>query len=419
MPKISRELSAIAVANLKQNGRYMVGGAVGLHLRVAFESRSWILRATVNGKRCDIGLGSYPGVTLATARKLANKHHDDIANGVDPIGAKRAKASAQREERAKAKTFEQCAELYFAAQAKKWDKANPKHVAQWKSTLENYAYPVLGKMPVAAIDTDHVLAVIEPLWATKTETASRLRGRIEKILGWAAFQKLRSVENPARWANHLATHLPMRSEVAPVIHHASLPYHDLGAFMVDLRKRDGISARALEFAILCCSRSGEVRGATWAEFDLDRALWKIPADRMKAGIEHVVPLSAPAVALLRAQAALPVLAGVEGPRYVFPAPRGGALSDAAFKAVLKRMDRGDLTQHGFRSTFREWAGEVSKHPREVVEHALAHQLADKAEAAYQRGSLLPKRVVLMADWAKFCAMVPTGIASIARLDQAA
>lgn len=413
MPKKSKELSAIAVANLKSvvtsNGiktRFMVGGANGLHLRIVDEAKSWILRVTIKGIRRDIGLGAYPGVSLSTARKLANQHHDLIAQGIDPLAERRAKLEAARAEKLKAKTFRECAEAYIAAHRGEWK--NPKHAAQWSSTLETYAYPVFGSKLVEKVDTNLVLEVIEPLWTTKTETASRLRGRIEKVLGWATFRGFREGENPARWKDHLDHHLPLRSDVRKVKHHASLPYSEIGGFMVDLRKREGASARALEFAILCASRSGEVRGMTFGEVDFDRRLWTIPADRMKAEREHVVPLSDAAVAILQAQRASPPVDGHDGPDYVFPAPRGGALSDMALTAVLKRMDRAGLTQHGFRSTFREWAGEVSKHPREVVEHALAHQLADKAEAAYQRGSLLPKRVLLMKDWANFCALAPTG-----------
>jgi integrase len=384
----------------------MVGGANGLHLRIVGEAKSWILRVTINGKRCDVGLGSYPAVTLSTARKLANQHHDLIAQGIDPLAERRAKVEAAQAEKLKAKTFRECAEAYIAAHQSEWK--NAKHAGQWTATLETYAYPVFGSKAVAKIDTNLVLEVIEPLWTTKTETASRLRGRIEKVLGWATFRGFRQGENPARWKDHLDHHLPLRSDVRKVKHHASLSYGEIGAFMAELRTRDGTSARALEFAILCASRSGEVRGAIWDEIDFDRRLWTIPADRMKAEKEHVVPLSDVAMAVLRAQRALPPVEGHDGPAYVFAAPRGGALSDMSLTAVLKRMGRAGLTQHGFRSTFREWAGEVSKHPREVVEHALAHQLADKAEAAYQRGSLLPKRIALMNDWAKFCALVPTG-----------
>lgn len=407
MPRKARELSAVAVSNLKAirtesgglKSRFMVGGAEGLHLKVGERSRSWILRVTIGGARRDIGLGSYPGVTLATARRLANEHRDRIAQGVDPIAERRA-AVAARSDRLRAKTFRECAEAYIAAHRAEWK--NAKHAAQWESTLKTYAYPVFGSTPIHAIDTNLVLEVVEPLWTTKTETASRLRGRIERVLGWATFRGLRQGENPARWRDHLDHHLPLRSDVRKVRHHASLPYGELAEFMSDLRAREGTSARALEFAILCASRSGEVRGATWDEFDLDRRLWTIPANRMKAEREHVVPLSDAAIAILERQRPLPPTEGYKGPTFVFAAPRGGAFSDAVFRALFQRMGRDGLTQHGFRSTFREWAGEISGHPREVVEHALAHQLADKAEAAYQRGSLLPKRITLMADWAKYC-----------------
>ena len=237
------------------------------------------------------------------------------------------------------------------------------------------------------------------LWHAKTETASRLRGRLESILDWAAFRGYREGENPARWKGHLEHELPARSKVQKIEHHAALPYAELGAFMVELRKREGLSARALEFAILCASRSGEVRGATWAEIDLPGRIWTVPAERMKAGKEHRVPLSDEAVKLLEA---LPRIVGND---YVFPAPRGGQLSDMALTAVLRRMERGGLTQHGFRSTFRDWAGETTAYPREVCEHALAHKLADGVEAAYQRGDLLAKRARLMADWARYCGTV--------------
>ncbi|USU08841.1 integrase arm-type DNA-binding domain-containing protein [Sphingomonadaceae bacterium OTU29MARTA1] len=412
MPRKAKELSALAVANLKPvispsgsvRTRFMVGGADGLHLRIVGQSRSWILRIMVNGDRRDIGLGGYPGVTLATARKLANEHRDQLARGIDPLADRRAKAEANRIEKAKAWSFQDCADAYITAHRGEWK--NPKHAAQWSATLETYAYPVFGSRPVAAIDTHLILAVIEPLWATKTETASRLRGRIEKVLGWAAFRGFRTGENPARWKDHLDHHLPARADVRKVQHHASLHYNQLAQFMADLRKRDGISARALEFAILCASRSGEVREATWAEFDLERRLWTIPTERMKADREHTVPLSDAAICLLKDQLATPRPKDYDGPLYVFHAPRGGAFSDSVFRALFERMGRTGLTQHGFRSTFREWAGETTSHPREVVEHALAHLLADKAEAAYQRGSLLPKRKSLMADWADFCSKLP-------------
>lgn len=400
MPRKAKELSALAVANLKPivstdgktKNRFMVGGADGLHLRIIGDARSWILRVTIGGKRRDVGLGSYPGVTLATARRLANVHRDTIAQGGDPIADRRSKAENQ-------KNFKECAEAYIASRQSEWK--NAKHAAQWTSTLATYAYPILERVAVNSIDTALILRVIEPLWATKTETASRLRGRIEKILGWATFRGYRSGANPARWKDHLDHHLPSRGDVRKVKHHTALPYSELPSFMNDLRHRKGTSARALEFAILCASRSGEVRNATWQEIDMPRALWTIPAERMKAKREHVVPLSKAAIAILEVQKPTDT-EKIDPSSFIFPATHGEAFSDAVFQALFKRMELSHLTQHGFRSTFREWAGEVSDHPREVVEHALAHQLADKAEAAYQRGSLLPKRVALMDDWSKYC-----------------
>lgn len=397
MAKKAKELSALAVQRLKEPGRYAVGGVDGLHLRIVGESRAWVLRIKIGDRRCDIGLGPYPEVSLANARDAAREHRKKVRDGIDPLQERQQARAALRVERTKSKTFKDCAEAYVEAHKAGWK--NDKHIKQWSATLETYAYPKLGALPVAAIDTALVQEVLRPIWGTKTETASRLRGRIESVLDWAKVNGYREGENPARWRGHLDKLLPARNKVQKVEHHAALPYAEIGAFMVDLRKRDGISARALEFSVLCASRSGEVRNATWAEFDLVGKVWTVPGERMKAGKEHRVPLSDAAVALLKA------LPRVKGSDHVFPAPRGGALSDMALTAVLKRMERNGLTQHGFRSTFRDWAGETTAYPREVIEHALAHQLKDKAEAAYQRGDLLTKRARLMSDWAKFCATV--------------
>jgi integrase len=397
MAKKAKELSALAVSRLKEPGRHAVGGVDGLHLRIVGESRAWVLRIKVGDRRCDIGLGPYPEVTLANARDAAREHRKKVREGIDPLQERQQARASLRIERAKSKTFKDCAEAYIEAHKAGWK--NAKHEKQWTATLETYAYPKFGSLPVASIDTGLVQDVLRPIWATKTETASRLRGRIESVLDWAKVNGYRDGENPARWRGHLDKLLPARSKVQKVEHHAALPYAEIGAFMVDLRKREGTSARALEFSILCASRSGEVRGAKWDEFDLPGKVWTIPGDRMKAGKEHRVPLSDAAVALLEA------MPRVKDSNYVFAAPRGGALSDMALSAVLKRMDRSDLTVHGFRSTFRDWAGETTAYPREVIEHALAHQLKDKAEAAYQRGDLLTKRARLMDDWAKFCAKV--------------
>ncbi|MBU7587939.1 MAG: integrase arm-type DNA-binding domain-containing protein [Sphingopyxis terrae] len=398
MAKKAKELSALAVQRLKEPGRYAVGGVDGLHLRIVGDSRAWVLRIKIGNRRCDIGLGPYPEVSLADARDAARDHRKKVRDGIDPLQERQQARAALRVERAKSKTFKDCAEAYVEAHKAGWK--NDKHVKQWSATLETYAYPKLGALPVAAIDTGLIQDVLRPIWGVKTETASRLRGRIESVLDWAKVNGYREGENPARWRGHLDKLLPARNKVQKVEHHAALPYAEVGAFMADLRKRDGISARALEFSVLCASRSGEVRNATWAEFDLVGNVWTVPGDRMKAGKEHRIPLSDAAVALLKA------LPRATGSDYVFPAPRGGALSDMALTAVLKRMARGDLTQHGFRSTFRDWAGETTAYPREVIEHALAHQLKDKAEAAYQRGDLLTKRARLMSDWTKYCSQPP-------------
>lgn len=429
MPKKAKELSALAVSKLKTEGRYAVGGADGLHLRIAGASRAWVLRLAVGTRtdakgntvvhRRDIGLGSYPEVSLAEAREKARELRKQVRDGIDPIEERKVTRVRAALEAAKSKTFEECANAYIEANRAGWK--NEKHVQQWQNTLATYAFPKIGQLPVAAIDTGLILNVLQQetgedkaqLWHAKTETASRLRGRLESILDWAAFRGYREGENPARWKGHLEHELPARSKVQKIEHHAALPYAELGAFMVELRKREGLSARALEFAILCASRSGEVRGATWAEIDLPGRIWTVPAERMKAGKEHRVPLSDEAVKLLEA---LPRIVGND---YVFPAPRGGQLSDMALTAVLRRMERGGLTQHGFRSTFRDWAGETTAYPREVCEHALAHKLADGVEAAYQRGDLLAKRARLMADWARYCGTVQGNVENVVAMKKGA
>lgn len=415
MAKTSAELTAVGLKHLTANGRYRDGTVSGLYFRVVGDSRSWMVRVVIDGKRCDVGLGSYSKVGLAKARELARAMHEKIAEGRNPLVERRDEKEAKRVERAKEKTFEFCAAAYIEDQKSGWK--NEKHAKQWTATLETYAYPKFGKVSVASVDTALVLEVLRPLWASKTETASRLRGRIEKILDWAKVSGYRDAENPARWRGHLDKILKPRSEVQAVEHHAALPYANIGAFMSDLRKREGMSARALDFAILTAARSGEVRKATWDEIDLQHRTWTIPKERMKARKEHRIPLSDAAVALLKA---LPRLTPEKGKAdFVFPAARGNALSDMSLTAVLKRMDRGDLTAHGFRSTFRDWSGETTAYPREVIEHALAHQLKDKAEAAYQRGDLLEKRARLMEDWAKRCAMADKAVGNVVAIMGAA
>lgn len=393
-PKKAKELTALEVKRLAKPGLHAVGGVAGLYLQVTPSgARSWILRATVGSKRRDIGLGGYPDVTLAQAREKAREARDLIARGVDPVEQKKAARTALRLAQAAEISFDEAARQFLAT--KRHEFKNPKHAAQWESTLQTYASPIIGRLPVAEIALPHIVQILEPIWTTKTETASRLRGRIEAVLAWATVAGYRSGDNPARWKGHLDAVLPKPSKVAKVKNHRALPIDDMGAFMVALRKREGMAAKALEFLILTAARSGEVRGATWDEIDLKAKVWTIPAERMKAGKEHRVPLSDPAVALLEA---LPRLAGSP---YVFPSARGGMLSDMALSALMKRMAV-DAVPHGFRSTFRDWCAERINYPREVAEMALAHTISDKVEAAYRRGDLFEKRRRLMADWARFC-----------------
>lgn len=393
--KKASELGPLAVSRLNKPGLHFVGGVSGLALQVLPSGgRTWVMRAVIGGRRRDMGLGGYPDVTLAGAREAAREARARIRSGVDPIEEARAKRSELKASRAAAVTFSDCARKYIKAHAPAW--RNEKHAAQWTSTLETYTYPVMGSLLVRDVGVAHVLSVLEPIWPTKPETASRVRGRVEAVLDWAAARTYRDKENPARWKGHLDKLLPRRSKVAKVEHHTALPVVEIGQFMVELRQQEGMGARALEFAILTAGRSGEVRGATWSEINLKTAVWSIPGDRMKAGREHRVPLSEAAVGLLKG---LPTFADND---LVFPAPRGGQVSDMTLTAVLRRM-KVDAVPHGFRSTFRDWAAERTNYPRDVAEMALAHAIGDKVEAAYRRGDLFEKRRRMMADWAAFCA----------------
>ena len=383
-------------------GRYGDGGKLYLLVRPD-DSAFWLFRYTTEGKMREMGLGPARGshaIPLAKARKKAFELFEQVAEGLDPLAERVAAVEAEKVQATvavrRAITFREVAEDYIANHAAGW--ANAKHKAQWGSTLATYAYPLIGAVPVVEVSTNHVLNVLRPIWHNKAETAVRLRGRIESILTAATVKGLRLGENPARWRGHLAELLPARSKVAPVEHHPALPFPELPAFFLRLQAADGLGARALELAILTAARTGEVLGATWAEIDLDAALWAIPAARMKAKREHRVPLSAPAVALLRK------LATIREGDFVFSGQNPGkALSNMALLMALRRMKRPDLTAHGFRSTFRDWAAETTHFPSEVVEMALAHAVGDKVEAAYRRGDLFLKRRELMDDWASFTA----------------
>jgi len=399
MPKKAKDLSALEVSRLTTPGHHAVGGVAGLYLYVLDTgARSWVLRTMVGTKRRHMGLGGYPDVPLAQAREKARAAKSEVSLGVDPIGKRIEQASLLKAQQATHKTFEEAACEYIETHEKSWK--NPKHRAQWTSTLKTYAYPHIGSLLVKDIDQEHLLKVLKPIWTTKTETASRLRGRIESVLDWAATRKFRSEENPARWRGNLKTLLPAPSKIQKVKNHKAVPYKGMARFMADLRTREGLAARALEFAILCASRSGEVRGAVWSEIELTEALWTIPAQRMKAGIEHRVPLSTAAVKLLE------TLPRSETSNLVFPGPSNRPLSDMALTAVMRRM-KADAVPHGFRSTFRDWVGDCTDHPRDVAEFALAHKLADEVEASYRRSDALDKRRPMMEDWANFCDSAPT------------
>ena len=390
-------LSALAVGRESNPGFYSDGG--GLYLRVGpTGAKSWVFRYRIDGKLRDMGLGPTHAVTLAEARAKATEARKLRVDGADPLQARQAVRQAAKLEAAKAMTFQQCADAYIEAHRAGWK--NEKHGAQWGATLAAHVYPVFGELPVAAIDTGLVMKALEPIWTTKTETASRVRGRIESVLDWATTREYRTGENPARWRGHLDNLLPARSKVQKVEHHAAMPYTDVGDFMARLRQQAGAGARALELAILTAARSGEILGARWDEIDMNAAIWTVPAGRMKAGQEHRVPLSAAALDVLGKMAA------VREGDFVFAGGRAGkSLSNMAMAMVLRRMELPELTVHGFRSTFRDWAAERTAYPSEVVEMALAHTIGNKVEAAYRRGDLFDKRRKLMDEWAKYCGTV--------------
>ncbi len=394
MPKIAKELTALAVNKIRRTGLHAVGGVNGLGLQVTKSgSRAWVLRTVVAGKRREYGLGGYPTVTLASARERARAMLDQLFAGVDPAETKKQAKSALAAQRAKAINFKTLAEQYVAQHESSWK--NAKHAAQWTSTLETYAFPVCGNMVTSDIDTATVLRILEPVWKEKTETASRLRGRIEAVLDYASAKGLREGPNPARWKGNLALTLPAKRKVSPVEHHPAVPVKDMPKFFNSLQQREGTAARALEFLVLTAARSGEVRGAQWGEIDLAKKVWVIPAERMKAKREHRVPLSTQAIKLLKA---LPTYkSGV----LVFPGAKPTTkLSDMSMAALMRRMQM-NAVPHGLRSSFRDWVGEATHHPREVAEMALAHRIANSAEAAYMRSDLFEKRRSMMQDWANY------------------
>lgn len=389
MPSRARnKLSARRVATLTEPNVYSDGG--GLYLRVRTSGRSWFYIGTLDGKRIELGLGSALDVTLAKARERAAAIRAMLVDGIDPRAA-----------RTKTKVEEKPVVTFGAFAMELVDDIeegfkNPKHRQQWRNTLKAYAQP-LFEVPIDQVTTEQILAVLQPIWLSKAETASRLRGRIERILDAAKVKGLRDGENPARGRGHLDLLLPKRSK-ASVRHHPALPFAEIATFMKALQGRPAVAARALEFTILTAARSGEARGMTWGEVNLVDKLWTVPAERMKAQVQHEVPLSDAAIAVLQAVNE----EGLKPTDFVFPAPRGGSLSDMALSQLLKRMDYSHITVHGFRSTFRDWAGERTQFGREEVEMALAHTVASSVERAYRRGRALEKRRELMAAWAAFC-----------------
>ena len=410
MPKKTSEVSAIQVKRLaKKPGFHSVGGVRGLYLVVKGGGSSWVLRYSTGetrtsktGKpfavRRDLGLGSYPEIGLATARELASEAREKLALGKDPLTEKKALRQAMLAEARKSITFEAAAREVI--KKKQAEASNAKHAYQWERTLEMYAYPTLGKMAVADIELVHVKQCLTPIWESKTETASRVRQRIEAVLSWATVHGHREGENPARWKGNLDTILPAPSKVAKVQHHRALPAHEMQTFMEDLSQRAGAAAACLAFTIHTATRSGEARGATWEEIDLEKRLWVIPAERMKAKREHRVPLSAEVLALLQRQPQ-------PHTGLIFKGGSGSKLSDAAMTAVLKRMGAYEkATVHGFRSTFRDWTAEHTSTPQHVAEMALAHTIGNAVEAAYRRGDLLAKRVKLMEQWSRFITTKP-------------
>lgn len=392
MAKTINRLSAIKVSKTNKAGWYADGA--GLYLQVSKTgSRSWVYRYEIAGKERRHGLGSYPTQSLDDARTDADRCRKLRRQGIDPIEYKKQKNANQRLDNAKAFTFKQCALSYIDSHKLGWK--NPKHEMYWRNTLETYAYPIIGELSVQHVDTGLVLAVVEPLWGTKTETASRIRQRIENILDWAKVRGYREGENPARWRGHLSTQLPERSKVQKVKHFPSMPYAKLPIYFNELRQVNTIAAKALAFTILTATRATEARECRWSEIDIKEKTWTIPPERMKGGNEHRIPLPDETLKILKE------IKGYDS-ELLFPGIKHGqSISEATIRKLLRKSHDG-LTVHGFRSSFRDWCAEMTAYPREVAEAALAHTLGNATEAAYQRGDLFAKRFKLMNAWSTYC-----------------
>lgn len=419
MPRVAKELGPLDIkraihAGGKGNTMLPVGGVAGLYLQVTPNGgKTWVLRAALAGKRAEMGLGGFPTVTLAQAREKAREARVKIDQGINPLAERKAARAALVAAARRGLTFTEAMNRYLDAKMEAF--SNAKHKAQWRATLETYAEPELGVMLVQDIQVKDVLRLLQPIWSDRTVTAKRVRGRIEAVLSWATVSGHRTGDNPARWAGNLKELLPAPAKLAKPDNHPALTLDDAPTWFASLQAREGFGARALEFAALTAVRSGEVRGAVWAEIDLDRALWTIPADRMKMSREHRVPLSLAAVALLQATPRL------EGTDMIFPSAKGGQLSDMTLSATMRRMHEAEIeaqrpgfidrvnkrpaVPHGLRSTFRDWVAERTHFPGEMAEVALAHKISSAVEAAYRRGDMIEKRRRMMADWADFLAGV--------------
>jgi integrase len=415
MPRVAKELSALDIKRLKHPGRgknavFAVGGVAGLMLQITpTGARTWLLRVSVAGRRREIGLGGFPEVTLAQARDRAREAKDKIRRGIDPVEERKAARAALEAARRRGLTFADAVDKALAAKLDAFK--NPKHRQQWENTLQTYAMPELGRLLVDEITAQDVLRVLEPIWQSKTETASRLRGRIEAVLSWATVAGHRTGDNPARWSGNLKELLPAAGKVAKQDNQPAVSIDDAPRWFASLRQREGMGARALELAALTAARSQEVRGARWEEIDTKAGIWTIGAARMKMAREHRVPLAPEAVALLEA---LPRFA--DSP-LVFPAPRGGELSDMTLSATMKRLHAADVAEggpgfvdrvskrpavpHGLRSTFRDWVAERTHFPGDMAEVALAHKVGNAVEAAYRRGDMVEKRRAMMAAWSEY------------------
>lgn len=400
MTKHVDKLNAMKVAKLTKLGMHADGS--GLYLQVNSPvSKCWVFRYQLRGKKRKMGLGSVREIGLAQAREKVREIRQQLRAGIDPVEQRHQERLAMDARQKKLVDFDSCAQKYIEGHASSW--SNQKHRKQWESTLLTYASPVFGKRPVSEIDTNLVLQVLEPIWAVKTETAQRLRERIEKVLAWAKLRGYREGDNPAQWKDHLEQLLPKPTRVKRVKHHAALPFSQLPDFMKELRQSDALASLALQFTILTACRTSEVIGAKWSEFDLTKSVWTIPLERMKTRCEHRVPLSKQVLSII--DSLQPLKVG-DDPWLLPGGKMGKPMTNMAMLKLLERMKKEGITVHGFRSTFRDWVSETTDYRGEVAEMALAHAIESAVEAAYRRGDLFKKRVTLMQDWANFCFIVP-------------